>query len=180
MKLGFRQNVGLVVATIDCSLGDRRLESGNYGWHEDDVIQWVHGWKLRCQVTLTRKPPVSSGSPAGVVRVSGQESTTLTLEGAVVNVGWVLPDCIGVFKGTHAFGSVGQWSVSLLERLYYCQARIIAQNPNVNATLKLTAEGLEFHTTHLGLPRCLGALNWRLAVSERDPREAARKFYGLS
>ena len=179
MDLRFRQNARLVTAKLDTSGGDGRLKSGSYGWHEESVIDWLHGWKLRCRVELTRKPSAPTDVSIGVTQTSGHPTTKLTLEGAELEVQWVLPDSIGIFTGG-AFGTVAQWSLVLPQDTYYGQTRIVAQNRDPNALLKLAAAGLEFQSTRLGRPSLLEVLGWRLAASDRDSREAARQRYGLS
>jgi hypothetical protein len=134
MNLSYKRSATVLVATIACD--------GSAKTYEAKEIDWKHGWKFRCQISVTATQPgygLGQSSPdtetlhddlhRGVWKIASHDGT--------VRVEFAIPDSLDVLRDSGSIGSAIGGPVAIAGRRHHCQALLYAKNSDGAASLKL-------------------------------------------
>jgi len=152
VDIRFEEAAHKAVARIDCRGGPHTLEGGGTGWFEVADTEWLHGWRLRVQASVTvPKPGYGFGKPHPVA-LDGQPDARLfraddyvrvIVCGHRVDVVFPIPDCIYPFKKS-GWGCSEGGPILVADCIYHCQARLQVRGPRDGSFLRRTGTCLEF------------------------------------
>jgi hypothetical protein len=160
MTLDLKEGRELVCA-IDCSSGPRGLESGGIGWFEQKETQWLRGWKLRAQVSITRvQVEVAEGATSDRLGVRSFATLNggfqLFVEAEAVTLLFPTPDAINWMQ--KAFGCSDGGDIRLSHGSFRVQALVYAKTSDLKSMLRRTGDTLEFIKTRNGQETVLSQL----------------------
>jgi hypothetical protein len=151
---------------LDCSRGKKTLKGGRLGWYHAAEISWRYSWKLRAQVSVTEIDedyayPTTAGTPMeGSLTARGfsssDESVHLIVDRHSVDIEFDIPDCIGQFRKSGAFGCAAGGPIRLPSGNHHLQALLVSKSANSSAFIKREGLLLEFCVQHPGRVVVLG------------------------
>lgn len=167
MVLSYQKHGYELLSRIDCTGGPRVLQGGGTGWYEAKEIQWLYGWKLRAQISVTQRfcgdGPEGEGvedRPTARRFTSDQGELHLLAEANVIDVIFFLPDSLRMME--RAFGCADGGDVKLFWGRFRVQALLYAKAPDHQCHLKRRRRVIEFVQTKLGQEAVVGRLQDQL------------------
>lgn len=155
MVLSYREQGHELLSRMDCTGRPGALQGGGTGWYRAKEIQWLHGWKLRAQISVTQQ--LDGDGPEGL-EVEGRQAARrftsdhralcLLVEANVVDVVFFLPDSVTMMQ--RAFGCADGGDVKLSWGRFRVQALLYAKPPDPQSHLRRQGRVLEFVRTRLG------------------------------
>ncbi len=155
MFVGWKNQSRCLSACISTTGGPGRLRNGSIGWYEVDLVPWLLGWNLRVQASIT-KPGDGYGYPRPIPHevphrraavLFPSQTTDLAryvVEGDVVEIEYLIPDCISRFHDSPGWGCSAGGPIMRYDEMYHCQALLIAKKPDDQSELRREERELVF------------------------------------